>query len=127
MSVPQRRFAAATRTAAPKRGSRSRLKLTITWLIVVTALSLFTFSVVGTAAVTKPDYARAAKKLRPDQPRIVIKAGKREVCSVNEQQLALLQARYDTGWMTVTMNGAAVDLVTVSGANERDLHAMLGD
>jgi hypothetical protein len=127
MSVQNRRFAAATRTAAPKRGSGSRLKLTLTWLIVVTALSLFTFSVVGTAAVTKPDYAGAAKKLPPNGHHIVINAGKREVCSVNAAQLAVLQAHYDTGWMTVTMNGADVDLLTVSGANDHDLHTMLGD
>ena len=127
MSVQQNRFAAATRTAAPTRGSRSRLKLTLTWLIVVSALSLFTFSVVGTAATTKPDYAGAAKQLRGDGPRIVINAGKREVCSVNESQLAVLQAHYDTGWMTVTMNGAQVDLVTVSGPNDHELKSMLGN
>ena len=88
MSVQQRRFAAATRTAAPQRGSRSRLKLTLTWLIVVTALSLFTFSVVAAAAPTKPDYAGAAKKLPPEQPMVVINTGKKEVCSVSQTQLA---------------------------------------
>jgi hypothetical protein len=126
MSVQQRRFAAATRTAAPNRGSRSRLKLTLTWLIVLTALSLFTTTVVATAAGGKPDYAGAAKKLASNQPMIVIQTGKKEVCSVNAAQLAKLQAEYDTGWMTVTLNGVQTDLVTVSGANAHDVGTMLG-
>jgi len=126
MSVQQRRFAAATRTAAPKRGSRGRLKLTLTWVIVLTALSLFTTTVVATAAGGKPDYAGAAKKLAPNQPMIVIQTGKKAVCSVNAAQLAKLRAEYDTGWMTVTMNGVRTDLVTVSGANTHDVSTMLG-
>jgi hypothetical protein len=126
MSVQQRRFAAATRTAAPKRGSRSRLKLTLTWLIVLSALSLFTTTVVATAAGGKPDYAGAAEKLASNQPMIVIQTGKKRVCSVNAAQLAKLQAEYDTGWMTVTLNGVQTDLVTVSGANAHDVGAMVG-
>jgi hypothetical protein len=125
MSVHQRRFAAATRTAAAPRGLVGRLKLTFTWIIVLAALSLFTFTVVGTAATTKPDVAGAAKKLPPDQPQIVID-GKHAVCSVNASQLKLIQARWQTGWMTVTMNGAPVDLVTVTGAKRPDLEKMLG-
>jgi hypothetical protein len=124
MSVQQNRFAAATRTAAPKRGSRSRVKLTLTWLIVVTALSLFTFSVVGTAATTKPDYAGAAKKLPRDQPMIVINTGKKLICSVNETQLARLQAEYSTGWTTVMLNGTPTDLLTVDDASDHDVHQM---
>ncbi len=124
MSVQQRRFAAATRTAAPKRGSRSRLKLTLTWLIVVTALSLFTFSVVAAAAPTKPDYAGAAKKLPPEQPMVVINTGKKEVCSVSQTQLDQLQAEYSTSWTTVMLNGTRADLLTVDDASDHDLHAM---
>ena len=128
MSVQQPRFAAATRTAARKRGSRSRLKLTMTWLTIATALSLFTVTVVANAAPSKPDYAGAANQLRSDQPRVVIQSGsKKEVCSVNSAQLVLLQARYDVGWMTVTLDGVATDLVTVAGANDHDLHLLLGD
>jgi hypothetical protein len=56
---------------------------------------------------------------------IVIQAGRKEVCSVNAAQLALLQAEYDTGWMTV-MNGVQTDLVTVSGANAHDVSTMVG-
>ena len=128
MSVQQRRFAATKRTAARTTGSRSRWKLTLTWLTIVTSLSLFTCTVVATAAPSKPDYAGAARHLRPDQPRVVIQSGsKKEVCSVNTRQLALLQAEYEVGWMTVTVDGGPVDLVTVAGANDHDLRAMLGD
>jgi len=126
MSVQQKRFAAATRTAAPKRGSRSRIKLTLTWLTVVSALSLFTSTVVATAAGGKPDYAGAVKKLPSNQPMVVLQTGKKEVCSVNARQLAVLQARFDTGWMTVMLNDVQTDLVTVSGANAHDLNAMVG-
>jgi hypothetical protein len=126
MSVQQRRFAAATRTAAPKSGSRGRIKLTLTWLTIVTALSLFTTTVVASAAGGKPDFAGAAKKLPRQQPMVVIQTGKKEVCSVNAAQLAVLQARYDTGWMTVTLNGVETDLVTVSGADDHDLKTLVG-
>ena len=126
MSVQQRRFAAATRTAAPRRGSRSRIKLTLTWLTVVSALSLFTSTVVASAAGGKPDYAGAAKQLPPNQPMVVIQTGKKEVCSVNARQLVMLQARYDTGWMTLMLNGVQTDLVTVSGANAHDVGTIVG-
>jgi hypothetical protein len=124
MSVHKSRFAAATRTAAPPSGSRSRLKLTLTWITVATALSLFTFTVVGTAAVNKPDIAGAAKKLPPGQPMVVINTGKKEVCSVTQSQLALLQSSYRTSWTTVMLNGVKTDLVTVDGANDHDVHKM---
>ena len=126
MSVNHRRYAAATRTAAPKRGPRSRLKLTMTWVTIGLALSLFTSTVVATAAGPKPDFAGAAKKLPHDQPMVVINTGKKEVCSVNESQLATLRAEYSTGWMTVNLNGTATDLITVDQASDRDVHKMLG-
>jgi hypothetical protein len=125
MSVHDRRFAAATRTAAPARGFKQRVKLTLTWVTVLAALSLFTFTVVGTAATTKPDVGGAAKKLPQDEPKIVID-GKHAVCSVNASQLAQIQARWQTGWMTVSVHGAPVDLVTVTGAKKPDLEKMLG-
>jgi hypothetical protein len=127
MSVQQRRFAAASRTAAPSSGSRSRIKLTLTWLVVVTALSLFTFSVVGTAATAKPDVAGAAKQLPSSTPKIVIKLSKHDVvCTVNATQLPVLQSRFQTGWMTVTINDKQVDLLTVTGASQHDVRTVIG-
>jgi len=132
MSVHHRRFAATTRTAARTRGSRSRLKLTMTWLTIATALSLFTFTVGAGAVNTKPDYAGAAKELKepgPNEHQVIVKSkhGKKEVCSVNQTQYELLETRYVTGHLTVTVDGSPVDLVTVEGAKDHDLHAMLGD
>ncbi len=127
MPANNRRFAAARRTADPSRAPRSRLKLTLTWLTIVSALSFFTFTVAATAAGSKPDYAAAAKGLPKDQPRIVIKSGKQEVCSVTQAQLAMLAEQYDVGWMTVTMDGAPADLVTVNGADDHDMRKMLGE
>jgi hypothetical protein len=156
MSVDTRRFAAATRTAASKTGSapRSRLKLTLTWLTIATALTFFTFTMVATAANSKPDYAGALKQLAKQQgnngngngqgngngnkdpqvnagtnaPAVVVQNGnKKEVCSVNESQLSTLQSRYAVGWMTVDVDGTPTDLVTVAGAQEHDLHQLLGN
>ena len=129
MSVHHRRFAATTRTAARTRGSRSRLKLTMTWLTIATALSLFTFTVGAGAVNTKPDYAGAAKQLPSDKPLVVVDKGhgKKEVCSVNQSQYELLETRYPTGHLTVTVDGSPVDLVTVEGAKDHDLHVLLGD
>jgi hypothetical protein len=128
MSVHQRRFAAAKRTAARTTGSSSRLKLTLTWLTIATSLSLFTCTVVATAAPSKPDYGEAAEHLRADQPLVVIQSGnKKEVCSVTAAQVAQLDALYVVGWLTVSVDGEPVDLVTVAGANDHDLRAVLGN
>jgi hypothetical protein len=128
MPLNNRRFAAVNRTPAAKPGPRSRLRLTLTWLTIVAALTFFTFTVAATAAGSKPDYAGAAKGLRADQPRVVISnGGKEQVCSVNRTQLAQLDAAYETGWMTVTIDGSPTDLVTVAGANDHDMHSILGD
>jgi hypothetical protein len=133
MSVHHRRFAAAKRTAAHQSGSRSRLKLTMTWLTIATALSLFTFTVgAGAVSSTKPDYAGAAKELKepgPNEHRVIIesKSHKKEVCSVNQSQYELLETQYVTGHLIVTVDGSPVDLVTVEGAKDHDLHALLGD
>jgi hypothetical protein len=127
MPINNRRFAAVNRTPAAKPGPRSRLRLTLTWLTIVAALTFFTFTVAATAG-SKPDYAGAAKGLRADQPRVVINSGgKEQVCSVNQTQLAQLDAAYETGWMTVTIDGSPTDLVTVAGANDHDMHSILGD
>ena len=127
MSGQQRRFAAASRTAAPTSGSRSRIKLTLTWLIVVSALSLFTFSVVGTAATTKPDVAGAAKQLPSNTPKIVIKLNKHDVvCTITAAQVPILQSHFQTGWMTVTLNDKDVALLTVTGATQHDVRTVIG-
>jgi len=128
MSVHQRRFAAAKRTAARTTGSSSRLKLTLTWLTIAISLSLFTGTVVATAAPSTPDYAGAAESLGGGGPLVVVESGnKKEVCSVNAAQVAQLDALYDVGWLTVTVDGEAVDLVTVDGANDHDVRDVLGD
>jgi hypothetical protein len=126
MSVHQRRFAAAQKTAAPKSGSRSRLKLTATWLTIATALSFFTFTVVATAANSEPDYAGAANQLPQDGRLVVITSGQREVCSVNASQLDVLESRYDVGRMTVEVDGVPGDFATVGGANDHELRTLLG-
>jgi hypothetical protein len=101
----------------------------MTWLTIATALSLFTFTVGAGAVNTKPDYAGAAKKLGPDHHRIVVEKdhNKKEVCSVNQAQYELLETRYVTGHLTVSVDGSPVDLVTVEGAKSHELHVLLGD
>lgn len=135
MSVDTRRSAAPARTATCTIGSASpsRLKLALTWLTIATALTFFTFTVVATAASSKPDYAGALEKLTRDNPpsddsAIVIRNGnKKEICTVNESQLGLLQSRYAVGRMTVTIDGTPTDVVTVEDANPHELHVLLGD
>ena len=101
----------------------------MTWLTIATALSLFTFTVGAGAVNTKPDYAGAVKQLGSDKPLIVVQNGhgKKEVCSVNQSQYELLETRYVTGHLEVMVNRSPVDLVTVDGAKEHDLHVLLGD
>ena len=66
MSVDKRRLAAAQRTAASRR-TPSRAKRLGAWIIIVPAISLFSFSVVAGAAGTqaKPDLKSAAAKVVP--------------------------------------------------------------
>jgi hypothetical protein len=66
MSVDKRRLAAAQRTAVGRR-TPSRTKRLGAWIIIVPALSLFSFSVVAGAKVSqsKPDVAAAAAKVVP--------------------------------------------------------------
>ena len=72
MSVDKRRLAAAQRTAALRSTSittpgRGRAKLLRAWIIIVPALSFFSFSLVAGAAGfgAKPDLAAAAAKVVP--------------------------------------------------------------
>ena len=108
----------------PQRGTRSRLKLTLTWLTIVSALTFFTFTLVASAANPKPDYASAAKQLPKGKPLVVVG---NQLCSVDESQVAQLSTMYDVGWDTLTVDGEALDMVTVSGAKDRELRAFLGD
>jgi hypothetical protein len=39
----------------------------------------------------------------------------------------MLAEQYDVGWMTVTMDGAPADLVTVNGADDHDMRKVLGE
>jgi hypothetical protein len=107
-----------------QRGTRSRLKLTLTWLTIVTALTFFTFTLVASAANPKPDYAAAAKQLPQKTPLVVVGD---QLCSVDESQVAQLATMYDVGWDTLTVDGVPVDMVTVSGAKDRELREFLGD
>jgi hypothetical protein len=68
MSVDKRRLAAAQRTAVGSR-SPSRAKRLGAWIIIVPALSLFSFSVVAgaTASQSKPDVKSAAATVVPNE------------------------------------------------------------
>jgi hypothetical protein len=68
MSVDKRRLAAAQRTAVSRR-KPSRAKRLGAWIIIVPALSLFSFSVVAGAAggKAKPDLESAAAKVVPSK------------------------------------------------------------
>lgn len=68
MSVGTRRLAAAQRTAVGT--SPSRAKRLGAWIIIVPALSLFSFSIVAGAAgfQNKPDLVAAATKVVPKAP-----------------------------------------------------------
>jgi hypothetical protein len=66
MSVDKRRLAAAQRTAARRRNA-SRPRRLVAWIVILPALSLFSFSVVAGAAgaQAKPDVAAAAQQVVP--------------------------------------------------------------
>jgi hypothetical protein len=68
MSVDKRRLAAAQRTAVSRK-KPSRAKRLGAWIIIVPALSLFSFSVVAGAAggKAKPDLESAATKVVPSK------------------------------------------------------------
>jgi hypothetical protein len=146
MSVGPRRLAAAQRTVAVSPGARA-VRLA-SWFLIVPTLALFSFSVVASASGygAKPDYAGAAKAVAPpghakDGAFIVVEAkskpnpnpleklfshSQREVCWITSTQLARVSREYSTGRMTISVDGDPLDLVTVDGANDHDLRAMLG-
>jgi len=139
MSVSDPRPAAAQRTAASKaRGTRRRITVLATWMFIVPLLSFFSFSVVaGARTFTKPDYEGAVKQLPTDKPVVEVPAAPQDngdgllgnlqqqhfVCSVTGSQLVRIQQRYRTSRFTV----GHIDIVSVYGANERDLRSYLGD
>jgi hypothetical protein len=146
MSVGPRRLAAAQRTAAVS--PRARAVRLVSWFLIIPTLALFSFSVVASASGfgAKPDYAGAAKAVAPPGHAkggalVVVEAkskpdpnpleklfshSQREVCWITSSQLARVAREYSTGRMTITVDGDPLDLVTVDGANDHDLRAMLG-
>ncbi len=125
MSVENRRHAAAQRTAAHNR----KLRLA-SWLLIVPTLSLFSFSVVAGAAGfgTKPDYAGAIQQLPQGLGVVALElgSGAKEVCSVNDAELAAISSRWPTARIRIDVAGRSVDIVTVSGANDHDLRQVIG-
>jgi hypothetical protein len=136
MSVSDPRPAAAQRTAASKaRGTRRRITVLATWMFIVPLLSLFSFSVVAGA--------RTNKQLPQGQPVVQVSPAPSDndgtsglfdrvthehlVCSVTASELVRIQAHYRTGRFTVGSGSRQVDIVSVYGANERDLRGYLGD
>lgn len=146
MSIQHRRPAAGQWTVARVRrdtlNEGTRRKRLSWWLLIVPALALFSFSLTASAQTGKPDYASAAKELPKGQPLVVVGPrddgtllgwlkstySSHEVCSVTASQLERIASAYDVGQMTITVDGASVQLVTVSGqgANDAELRAFLG-
>ncbi|NUR74661.1 MAG: hypothetical protein HOQ28_00055 [Thermoleophilia bacterium] len=128
----------------------SRLKRLGAWIIIVPALSLFSFSIVANAAGLRsgPDIAKAAKQVvqqkhdagRSERGGLVIVDSShdddgvggvfgnrgREVCWISTSQLARVSAVYRTTTSSVTVGQATYSLVTVYGADEESLRSLLG-
>jgi hypothetical protein len=117
--------------------------------VIVPTLAVFSFSVVASAGGygAKSDYAGAVKAVAPpgaskkEGAFVVVEAkskpnpnplekifshSQREVCWISSSQLTRVAREYSTGWMTISVDGDRLDLVTVDGANDHDLRAMLG-
>ena len=146
MSVDKRRLAAAQRTAALK--TTSTTKRLCAWIIIVPALALFSFSVVAGAAGfgAKPDFAAAAAKVTPKHADdhgsvVVVESSKgsdnpvaglfgkgvgHQVCWISGSQLTRVSASYHTTKATIQVAQTTYGIVTVYGANERDLKRLLG-
>jgi hypothetical protein len=52
----------------------------------------------------------------------------REVCSVTPSQLQRISSEYQVGWTTLSVDGAPVEIATVSGprANDAEVRSFLG-
>jgi hypothetical protein len=150
MSIEHRRLAARQWTAANVREDAlnlgTRWKKLASWLLIVPTLSFFSLSLVaGAHTLGRTDYARAAKQLPRNEPLVGVAAAEKsidnffgwftqgysghELCSVTSSQLAQISAHYQVAHMTITVDGVAVDVVTVSGqgANDHELRTFLGD
>jgi hypothetical protein len=150
MSIQNRRPAAGQQWTAAhirkdafERGLRG--KRLATWVLIVPTLAFFSLGLVnGARALGKPTIASAAKELPRNEPLVVVaganhtidnflpwfsKQSAKELCSVTRSQLALIAERYQVGHVTVTIDGVARDIVTISGkgANDHDLRTYLGD
>lgn len=154
MSVGTRRLAAAQRTAA--RTTPSRAKRLGAWIVIVPALSLFSFSMVAGAAGlrTSSDVASAAKKIVDDKHDDkgkkgddggggfvvvdssrddddggiggILHKGAKEVCWISKSQLGRVSAVYRATMSTVQVGHTTYSLVTVYGANTHALRTLLG-
>jgi hypothetical protein len=112
MSVDDRRFAAAQRTAASRHGgdyARAARQLPSTGAIVLVSAS------------TKPH--------ETPLDRLTSSYTNRELCSVTAEQLKRVAAHYQVGQMTITVDGKPVVIATISGqgANDHELREYLGD
>ena len=147
MSVESRRLAAAQRAAVVS--AKVRAVRLVSWLLIIPTLALFSFSVVASASGYggKADYAGAVNAVAPRGPAkkdgafVVVESNSKpnpnplekifshsqhEVCWLTSTQLTRVAREYSTGWMTISVDDQQLDLVTVDGANDHDLRAMLG-
>ena len=140
MSVGTRRLAAAQRTAVGTPASRGRRLAA--WIVIVPALSLFSFSVVANAAGLggKGSVEKEAAKVVPpaapakDGGVVVVDNSLSEglsghgkaVCWITKSGLARVSAVYRTSTSSITVAGKTYSLVTVTGADEKALRALLG-
>ena len=140
MSVDDSRFAAAQRTAARRRGSKgTRMK---GWIVIVPTVVVFAATLVGgAAALGKPDYGQAAKKLPNTGALVLVSADagqswlqrltstRKELCALSPKQLSQVTAHYEVDYLTVTVDGRELKIAKVSGpgANDHDMREYLGD
>ena len=68
----------------------------------------------------------AKSKPNPNPLEKIFSHSQHEVCWITSTQLTRVAREYSTGWMTISVDDEQLDLVTVDGANDHDLRAMLG-
>lgn len=132
MSVGSRRYAAAQRTAVGS--TPSRVKRLGAWIVIVPALSLFSFSVVASAAgfSSKPDVGKTATQVvqKHDDAKsgavVVLGHGEKQVCWISKSQLVRVSAMYKTTTSSLQVGSNTYSLVTVYDANEHTLRTLLG-
>jgi hypothetical protein len=125
----------------------SRARRLGAWIIIVPALSLFSFSMVAGAAGlgSKSGVSSAARKIVAEKSRSgmrsggfvvvdssrsgiggLLRRGAREVCWISRSQLARVSAVYRTTMSSVVVGNRTYSLVTVYGANTHALRLLLG-